>query len=65
VEPQIDRVANIIEGSVAPNSLVLAQVLHLKTLKKMTTFQLDKMSDDSGHYAFDTTGRSISAAMTR
>jgi hypothetical protein len=56
VEPQIDRVANIIEGSVAPNSLVLAQVLHLKTLKKMTTFQLDKMSDDSGHYAFDTTG---------
>jgi hypothetical protein len=56
VEPQIDRVANVIEGSAPPNSLVLAEVVHLKTLKKTSTFQFDTMSNGSGHYSFDTTG---------
>lgn len=56
VEPQIDRVENLIEGYAAPNSTVLAQIVHRKTLKKSADYQLDTMSDGSGRYSFDTTG---------
>lgn len=55
VEPQIDRVNNLIEGMAAPNTPVLAQIAHRKTLKKSALYQLDTISDGSGRYGFDTT----------
>lgn len=56
VEPEVDRVQDLIEGFAPPNSPVQIGISHRKTLKESQDFFFETTADGSGNYSYDTTG---------
>lgn len=56
LEPEIDRVQDVIEGFAPPHAPVLVLMSHRQTLNKSKSFTFEATADGSGHYSVDTTG---------
>ena len=56
VEPEIDRVQDVVEGFAPANSPVQMGIVHRKSFKETAEFSFETTADGSGAYSFDTTG---------